>query len=199
MDLKVLKIKAPAPWYRRSLSRRRRKPSLRCLIVTAVPWGVPRCVERPDLPPAEVNGIPLPQHLPRFPGENPAGKRGPFRAELPPHHGLRQGEEPEPVCRFPMDCGGGKPGAAADVIPVDVGQSHGNGEVCQGLYLPPQVPLPSPVSRSRPRSRPGRRRRWASSQRRHSRRAKAAPSMRSPVNQGIIPQSRPAGRPPPFR
>ncbi len=43
-----------------------------------------------------------------------------------------------------MDGGGRKLGAASNVIPVDVGQGHGNGEICQGLYLSPQVPHPKP-------------------------------------------------------
>ena len=43
-----------------------------------------------------------------------------------------------------MDGGGLELSAAADVIPVDVSQGHGDGAVRQGLHLPTEIPHPQP-------------------------------------------------------
>ena len=110
-----------------------------------------RRVEHLDLPPAKIDDIPVPQDPPRLPGENAvvfrgksSRKEGSLCAELPPDRGLRQGKVPEPVRLRRMDGGGRKLSAAADVVPVDVSQGHGDGTVRQGLHLPPEVPHPQP-------------------------------------------------------
>lgn len=110
-----------------------------------------RRVEHLDLPPAKIDDIPVPQDPPRLPGENAVvfrGKsgreEGSLCAELPPDRGLRQGKVPEPVRLRRMDGGGLELSAAADVVPVDVGQGHGDGAVRQGLYLSPEAPHPQP-------------------------------------------------------
>ena len=74
-----------------------------------------------------VQQAPLPQTAEAVPG---------------PDRSLRQREVPEPVRLCLMDGRGRKLDAAADVVPVDVGQGHGDREVRQGLYLPPEVSHP---------------------------------------------------------